>query len=215
MCYSAMVKREMETFQKIFGPFWVRDTEIFEYEEKRKENPKLFPKLRDRIFVGSYAPILFSKNSKLHLRYMRYGAYDSTKLSTYNARCDNLNSKYWKPLLKENRGIVLLSSFFEWVEDSREKKVSLEFFSPGNEVLLTPVIFQNGFAILTREPTEDILKFGHDRSPAFLNFEEAQIWLKAETQENEFWKQLLQVKKEFHWHARRDLEKSPEQNLLF
>jgi putative SOS response-associated peptidase YedK len=215
MCYSAMVKRDLQVFKKIFGPFWVRESEISEYETLHALNPKKYPALRERIFVGSFAPVLFSYKSRFHLRYMRFGAYETNDISTYNARCENLESKYWQPLLRENRGIVLLTSFFEWVSHSQEKKISLKFFSESNSILFAPVLFETGFALITREPTADILESGHDRSPAFLQEQDAIHWLLSKNSELNYWKGVLGNKQEFKWQIERDLEKSPEKNFLF
>jgi putative SOS response-associated peptidase YedK len=122
MCYSAMVKRDIKALQKKFGPIALRSDEAQWYEEMHKKNPKVFPEVAERIFVGRFAPIVFHNDQgQLCCELMRYSAFppndipEPSRYSTYNARRDNLKSSFWKSCYGKGHGVVLLSGFFEWV----------------------------------------------------------------------------------------------------
>lgn len=122
MCFSAMVMRDLKSLETKFGARWAgEDLELF--EKRSRENPKLFPEMRDRIFQGSYAPILHrDKSGDIVISPMRYGVYEprfikNPKLAkAFNARRDNLTAPYWSEAYQKHHGFVLLKSFYEWVE---------------------------------------------------------------------------------------------------
>jgi putative SOS response-associated peptidase YedK len=126
MCYSVMMRRDIRALEKKFGPLIVRNDEAAQFEERRRNHPKLFPALDDRIYAGRFAPVvhrLCERNDEgaLGLTLMRYSAFPPTyvenpsKLSTFNARRDNLRSPFWKSAFGKGHGVVLASGFFEWV----------------------------------------------------------------------------------------------------
>jgi len=119
MCYSALVKRWTDKNSGL--PIMVRDQgDIF--ERASAEDPKRFPPLRERIFPGSYGPVIHqSSGDKLLSELMRYGAYpphhipDPKKYTTFNARRDNLLSPFWSVGFMKHHGFVVLEAFYEWV----------------------------------------------------------------------------------------------------
>ena len=122
MCYSAMVKRDMDALRKKFGPILVRSDEPLWYEQMHEKNPKLFPKVAERIYSGRFAPVVHRDGrGNLTCELMRYSAFppasipDPSKLTTFNARRDNLRSPFWMECYGKGHGVVLLSGFFEWV----------------------------------------------------------------------------------------------------
>jgi putative SOS response-associated peptidase YedK len=108
MCYSALVKRWTDKNSGL--PIMVRDqTDIF--ERASAADPKKFPPLRERIFPGSYGPVIHhGSGDKLVSELMRYGAYPP-----HNARRDNLLSPFWSVGFMKHHGFVVLEAFYEWV----------------------------------------------------------------------------------------------------
>jgi putative SOS response-associated peptidase YedK len=121
MCFSAMVKRDMKAFGLKFDGHWIRE-DIVTFERRSSENPKLFPPMKDRIFQGSYAPVLHrSKGNEIGVTPMRYGVYqpsfikDPKIAKAFNARRDNLTAPYWSEAFEKHHGFVVLNGFYEWV----------------------------------------------------------------------------------------------------
>ncbi len=121
MCYSAMIRRDLHSMDWKFGHHWVRES-FPEYELRHSSDPKLFPKLGDRIFPGSYASVVHENFAGLlTVEPMRYSAYPPSfipaqnKYTTFNARRDNLQSDFWSEAFRHHHGFIVLTEFFEWV----------------------------------------------------------------------------------------------------
>ncbi|MGE0174572.1 MAG: SOS response-associated peptidase family protein [Oligoflexales bacterium] len=121
MCYSALVKRDLDYLGRKYGAIVIRD-QIEDYHRAAAENPKRFPPLDDRIFPGHYAPVIYERDGKRVLELMRYGAYpkssvvDPKSYTTFNARRDNLTSSFWDEAFMKRHGFVVLDGFYEWVK---------------------------------------------------------------------------------------------------
>jgi putative SOS response-associated peptidase YedK len=122
MCYSALVKANID-----FLKDWCRTAFVHEpmgYDDWYLGQGKSSAQVPDtlRIFPGSLAPIVSMKQGRLTLEWMKYGAYppetisSPSKYTTYNARRDNLQSRFWDSAYLKHHGFVLISGFFEWVQ---------------------------------------------------------------------------------------------------
>lgn len=121
MCFSALIKRDMKYFESEFGATWVRES-IERFETRSANDPKRFSPLKDRIFQGSYAPVLhLDYSGNLGISPMRYGTYEPSFITNpklkraFNARRDNLESPYWTNAYRIHHGFVVLNGFYEWV----------------------------------------------------------------------------------------------------
>lgn len=120
MCYSALIKRDIKQLGLRFGAVPVRE-QIDDYMKASTADPKRFPPLADRIFPGSYAPVLFERKGELVIEIMRYGAYPAIPLkspsryTSFNARRDNLGSPFWANAFLKHHGFIVLRGFYEWV----------------------------------------------------------------------------------------------------
>lgn len=120
MCYSALVKRDLKHLQRRYGAIAVRE-QWDHYEQASNRDQKNFPPLKDRIYPGHFAPIMFMRGSERVVEPMKYGAYapdhiqDPKKYTTYNARRDNLLSRFWSEAFLVHHGFIVLAGFFEWV----------------------------------------------------------------------------------------------------
>jgi putative SOS response-associated peptidase YedK len=120
-----MVRRDLEYLGRSYGAHWVRE-QVDDYLKAVAKDPKLFPPPEERIFPGHYAPVI-AYDDKLEGRkisLMRYGAYATEsvenatrgrKYTTFNARRDNLTSRFWSQAFMRHHGLVVVSGFFEWV----------------------------------------------------------------------------------------------------
>lgn len=120
MCYSAMIRQDLSYLERTFSAHWLPE-QVDQYLAMVDQDSKRYPPLDSRIFPGHYAPIIYLKHGQRHLSLMRYGAYPPPSLSqaqkytTYNARRDNLTSRFWAQAFKKHHGVVILRGFYEWV----------------------------------------------------------------------------------------------------
>src|SRR6187200_1226153 len=113
MCYSAMIKRDISYLHQKYGATLVRE-QLEDFAELT---------FAARIFPGSAAPIVTNdpKDNRI-IQIMRYSVTppsfisDPSKYSTFNARSDNLTSRFWSEAYMAHHGIIEMDSFFEWVE---------------------------------------------------------------------------------------------------
>jgi len=133
MCYSALIKRNLDYLGRKYGAVLVRD-DFSHFERASAENPGKFPPLEDRIFPGYYAPVIYPAQGVLQIGLMRYGAYppphvtNPNQYTTFNARRDNLTSPFWEGAFMRHHGFVVAEAFYEWVKVTdllRTERVSL------------------------------------------------------------------------------------------
>ena len=145
-----------------------------------------------RIFPGHYAPVLVSEGGRRVLRPMRYrcrpfhveAGFDTEKPGTYNARRDSLEG-FWRRQFGHTHAAVLVHSFFEVVQ--RDGRSTVLNFRPGDgQPLLVACLWSpwtdgqehlESFAIITGEPTPEVLAAGHDRLIQPLRPEDLDAWL--------------------------------------
>ena len=120
MCYSALVKQDLKYLDRHYGALAVRE-QIENYLDASGHDPKTYPPLRERIYPGYFAPVVFNRDGQKVTELMRYGAYppahikDPSKYSSFNARRDNLTSPFWGQAFQKHHGIIILQGFYEWV----------------------------------------------------------------------------------------------------
>ena len=121
MCYSALVKRDLDYLHKNYGAIVIRQ-DLDEFTSTSQSDPKHFPPLHSRIYPGHYAPVIVPDQVHNRVQLQRYGAYPHPNITnpgrytTYNARRDNLTSKFWSDAFMQHHGFIVLNGFFEWVE---------------------------------------------------------------------------------------------------
>ena len=123
MCYSAMIQKDLEYLHKNYGANYLVD-EIESYENFHQQDPKKFPRFSSRIYPGYYAPAIHMdpKGDRRSLKLMRYSTglpsfmdQSSKNYTSFNARLDNLDSKFWSEAFLSIHGVLVIKSFFEWV----------------------------------------------------------------------------------------------------
>lgn len=154
MCYSALVKKDLKFLSDTFGATVVRN-QLASFEHLSEANPKAYPPIRSRIFPGHFAPVLFEENGTRLIKVMRYGVYPPPtvlhpeKYTTYNARRDNLQSRFWSDAFMKHHGFIALRGMYEWVlvQDLLEAGVVpldriLEYFSKQTEARKAKILAQ-------------------------------------------------------------------------
>lgn len=182
------------------------------YENLSKADPKHFKPLSQRTYVKYWAPVICMNENKrvivpMRYRFRPYWAEEDlpSKYSLNTARLDTLtSSKIWKTAYGKYHGILAFESFLEWVRDPKDKKRKLVSFKPTDHPFMwAPVIYAQApdktlsFALITDEPTPEILQAGYDRCAVFLKKEAIKDWLepqgKTESQLNEILHQRTPV----------------------
>ncbi len=168
-----------------------------------------------RVFPKNIAPVLLWSDDHFEIKPMQYSLIprwskvESPKFATYNARLETVLEKpTWRKPFIENRCLVPMTGFIEWLEDENGKKYTANFSSK-DEVILAAGVYEtwrskegmeiDSFAIVTTEPTEFIENQGHDRMPVFPSEEVQKTWLKLESNDPHEIKALLDKKQEIEF----------------
>ena len=199
LCYSILVKQDIKFLQDEFSATPIV-SEFERFESNHKLQPKKYKSLEQnpRIYPGYHAPIITSDRGARFISPMRYRVRPSgsekevpTKYNLFNARSDSLTSrKTWQTLFMRNHGIVVFERFYEWVIDrSTGKKKVVSFKPQGHDYMVAPVLYDfwenqdnpsqsiSSFALITREPPQEVLDAGHDRCPIFINPDKIDRWM--------------------------------------
>lgn len=133
----------------------------------------------DRIYPGTYAPVMVVENGQRIVRLMRYQCrpagkpafYDTKFPGTYNARRDNLEG-FWKGEFGHTHAVMLATRFYENVNRDGQN-VILEFAPQGLQTMLVACLWSRwqgpdgeellSFAAITDEPPPEVAAAGHDR----------------------------------------------------
>ena len=128
MCYSAMVEADLHKLSLEFSA----DIDELRWQKlgkKRKSIPKAFklPDENQRIFPKYFAPIVTGHGGKLIVTPMIYSAHppsymsssQGSRLTTYNARRDSLEKRFWSESISQHHGLLIVKGFYEWVERFR------------------------------------------------------------------------------------------------
>lgn len=184
-----------------------------------------------RIWPFWYAPMIYSRDGENLIAPFRYHMrpankdedFDTERDGCYNARVDSLATvQWWKSVFMKKHAIMVVTRFFENVEEHRFKKSKLRAvekskniivsFDPGKgREMIVPMIFDNwrqkgkppidGAAAITFEPTPEVAEAGHDRTIGRLKAENVEKYLHPEsTSKDELWK-IIHEHEEFHFKA--------------
>lgn len=158
----------------------------------------------NRIFPGTYAPVMVSEGGKRVIKPMRYQCRlpdkpvrnDILYPGTYNARRDSLEG-YWRGAFGLRHGVVVVQAFYEHVPrhatagptpgaDEKEQDVVLEFRPDPPRDLLLACLWAEwegpegrllSFATITDTPPHDVAAAGHDRGVVPIRREHLDAWL--------------------------------------
>ena len=161
-----------------------------------------------RIFSMRYAPIIVGVDGKPVVRLARYHlrrpgdspGEDLAKPGLYNARRDNLD-RYWRKQFGHTHALMLMWSFFEWVDRPDGLKTELQFKPQTSQLMYVPCLYadwrgEDGtkmpcFAAVTDEPPSEVAAAGHNRCPINLSHDAAMQWLSPEGKTSEQLQALL------------------------
>jgi putative SOS response-associated peptidase YedK len=147
-----------------------------------------------RTFAFRYTPIVVHAGGRNVVRLARYHlrrpgdspAEDFRKPGLYNARRDNLE-RYWRNQFGHTHALLLMESFFEWVDREDGTKAELHFRPQTRGPMYVACLYaewlgEDGaklpcFAVITDEPPPEVASAGHNRCPINLTPVAAQRWL--------------------------------------
>lgn len=146
-----------------------------------------------RFFPGQFVPVLVSEGGRRVVRPMRYrcrpfhvdARFDVEKPGTYNARRDALEG-FWRRLFGHYHAAVLLDAFYEVVAAEDGGHRVLSFRPADGQPLLVACLWSpwegdgehlESFAMITGEPTPEVVAAGHDRLVQQIRPEDLDAWL--------------------------------------
>lgn len=159
--------------------------------------------INDRYLPYRFAPIVVRRDGKSVVEKMNFSLVPNwskepkVKFATHNARIETILEKpTWKNPFKKNHCLVPISTFYEPSYEGPLAGNILGFSDSEEKLLLAAGIYDSwlnketgqvleSFSILTTEPTPQIINHGHDRSPIFLNHDNAMVWLEMDENPNE------------------------------
>ena len=140
---------------------------------------------------GTNRPVLHVQDGELFVDDLHWGykskwAESSGKLPmAVNTRLENINNRYWKPLLKKGRAIVPANGWYEWTGAKGQKQpwhihrkdgsplylAALASFMPESDIKTL-----HAFTIITADAQGGVID-GQDRRPLVLSAQDAAVWL--------------------------------------
>lgn len=172
----------------------------------------------DRIFPLHYAPIIITAGGENRLVLARYHCRQADKPVTidhkfpglYNARRDNID-RFWRNEFGANHALMVVSSFFENVEQDG-KNVVLKFEPRPAQEMNIACIYSRwkapdgktllSFAAITDEPPPEIAAAGHDRVIINIKDENVAAWLSPRGRsDTELQAILSDVQRPYYEHA--------------
>jgi putative SOS response-associated peptidase YedK len=169
-----------------------------------------------RVFSMRYAPIIVNAGGRNVLRLARYHlrrpgdspAEDRNKPGLYNARRDNLD-RYWRQQFGATHAVLLMESFFEWVDRPDGGKVELHFRPQTSQLMQVACLYaewvgEDGrrmpcFAAITDDPPSEVAATGHNRCPVNLTADAAQRWLAPQGRSDAELQALLDERQRPHY----------------
>ncbi|MEK2688343.1 SOS response-associated peptidase [Bdellovibrio sp. GT3] len=180
----------------------------------RVELPPVLFVPKQVIYPHTPAPVIVKGAQSREVHAMNYSLVPEwsrtkkPKFATYNARIEEvLNKPSWKKPFESRHCLVPIREFYEaaYTGDFAGHWISIK---GGHDEVLTAAgiwdVWQDSatgevvdsFAIITTEPTAEIIKAGHDRSPLFLNADAFDEWLEAKKSGKE-WVRFLNEHRDF------------------
>ena len=147
-----------------------------------------------RIFPGHYAPVMVMEHGRRVVRPMRYqcrppgkpASWDARYPGTYNARRDNLEGEFWRPLFGHSHAVMVIDGFYEHVKRDGAN-VILQFSPRPRQDMLVACLWSRwtapgqpdllSFAAITDEPPAEVAAAGHDRCVIPIRPENVDAWL--------------------------------------
>ena len=186
---------ESKETKKALNDQRIATDKISNLRRKLSDLKRTEPKDRDnRIFPGSYAPVMISEGGQRVIKPMRYQCrpagkpafYDRKYPGTYNARRDNLEG-FWKSQFGHTHGLMVVTTFYENVEGEDGKNQVLQFTPRDRQPMYVACLWSYwhkegedellSFAAITDEPPAEIAAAGHDRCIINIKPEHVDAWL--------------------------------------
>ena len=113
-----------------------------------------------------------------------------SNMTLFNTRSEDLSEKpKFCKMMKDNRGVVILDGFYEYISNGRGKPKSKILITPAdNKHFIIPVIFNNkkSFTILTQSPVTETYSTIHDRQPVIFSNTQLYYWIVTHKHHDQF-----------------------------
>jgi putative SOS response-associated peptidase YedK len=112
------------------------------------------------------------------------------KMTLFNTRSEELmNKPMFNKMMKNNRGVVVLDGFYEFVANGKGRPKTKYMITPLKEqYFIVPVLFNNKgcFTMLTQPPVTEIFRTIHERQPVILSESQLFCWIYINEKEMQY-----------------------------
>ena len=163
-----------------------------------------YPCATDRVLPSRMAPVIAKGVCKV----MRFSLVPSwakeskVKFATHNARIETVLEKpTWRKPFEKNHCLIPMNAFIEPIYEGEYAGHMVKFVAPST--IFAAGIFDEwvnpetgevleSFSILTKDPSDFVLKTGHDRQPIFLlDKNDQKDWISSSTRKPQDWQSFL------------------------
>ena len=156
------------------------------------------PVARYNVAPRSMVQVLHRTEAGLCSEPVRWGYkpfWSNLKEPEINARSERLmTAKYWRPLMKRGRGLLMIDGWYEWKKAPSDKKIKQPYLirPKSGRPMLVPILGEfpkapgqsgehDGFALVTAASDSGMVDI-HDRRPLALPASAAREWLNPDVE---------------------------------
>ena len=121
-----------------------------------------------------------NENNEITVDMMTWGI-KMNNMTLFNTRSEDImNKPMFSKMMKNNRGVVVMDGFYEFVSNGKGKPKTKYMVTPTeHKYFIVPVIFNNKgcFTMLTQSPVIESFHKIHDRQPVMLSKSQLHCWM--------------------------------------
>ena len=177
---------------RLWGEIEEEEKDIEEEIDEELEEQRRHKKDYEAILTENIPVIFYDKGEKF-LTKMKWGIrFEPEKKSPliFNSRDDTIKAKpFWLKLFDQNRILIPMFGFFEWVDKGQKKKTKTKIKLLNKDLFLVPGLYWknnediNEFTLITTSPNKFMSEI-HNRMPVILNDKNAFNYFTDSAEEN-------------------------------
>ncbi len=233
MCRQFVTAGKLSKLRKLLGETYNEEIEIKLLGEIDKEEEELEEDIEEELeeqrrhkkdhdaFLTENIPVITYKSGKKYLTRMKWGIkFDPENKSPliFNSRDDTVKEKeFWQKLFDQNRLLIPMFGFYEWVDKGLKKKVKTKITLVNKELFLVPGLFWknnediNEFTLITTSPNKFMTEI-HNRMPVIFDDKKAFNYFTDSAEEN--YEKLKPVKSDMMKEEEDTTEKTIQGSLF-
>lgn len=205
MCRQFVTAGKLSKLRKILGDTYNEEIEIKLLDEIDKEEEELEEDIEEELeeqrrhkkdheaLLTENIPVITYDRGKKYLMRMKWGIrFDPENKSPliFNSRDDTVKEKeFWQKLFDQNRLLIPMFGFYEWVDKGLKKKVKTKITLVNKEIFLVPGLYRqnnegvNEFTLITTSPNKFMTEI-HNRMPVIFDDQNSFNYFTDSSEEN-------------------------------